>query len=236
MIISHDLPTKLSITDWKLAMLMSSSVEEPREFVSMFSAKECWCAPIYRRAAHTSMVKTLFFSAPTTSGAGDPASASCSAEEAEGRSDRASSREGFGKAGKQQEVIWGPEYSPATAKFVVGSRESKSHPSKYRHDEVFDFLRGERVGEPVYPCRLRQAGASKQRLKEFRKSVRRSFALTENEGELVLMHEVLPGHRAGDGFRSPSHGLKIVPTKAMAKILVCKVGDGRDLVAIRCLR
>lgn len=129
------------------------------------------------------------------------------------------------KAGKQLDVIWGPQYSLATAKYVVGSRDSNSHPSKYRHDEVFEFLRGKRVGEPVYPCRLREAGATRQQLKEFRKSVKRSFALTENEGELVLMHEVLPGHRASgiEGSRSPSHGLKIVPTKAMAKILVCKV-------------
>lgn len=144
-------------------------------------------------------------------------------------------REGFvsraaARAAREQgDVAWGPQYSPATAKYVVGSRDSKSHPTKYRHDEVFDFLKGERLGELVYPCRLREAGASKQRLKEFRKSVRRSFALTESEGELLLMHEVLPGHRAGEGTRSPSHGLKIVPTKAMVKLLVCKVGwsDGR---------
>lgn len=136
-------------------------------------------------------------------------------------------REGFvhkAASRKRGDVSWGPEYSPATAKYVVGSRDSKSHLTKYRHDEVFDFLQGERLGGPVYPCRLREAGANTQRLKEFRKSVRRSFALTESEGELLLMHEVLPGHRAGEGPRSPSHGLKIVPTKAMVKLLVCKVG------------
>lgn len=119
-------------------------------------------------------------------------------------------------------VLYGREYSKDTSRYVALDGQDT-----FYYDEVFDLLKSEMDGSPIYPLRLRGIGSKYEKArKNFVKNLKKSYRLVrdEEDGQYVLLHEVKKSrHKDQTGERTVALGWKVVPLKEEVLPIVVQV-------------